>query len=152
MSAPEVVIQWTKLIVGYAQNGFCHEAFKLFCQIQRAGVKPNHITIASVLSACAKLSLFQQGQSVHALMFKSQIKSDVSVWNALVTMYFNCGSTEDAVKVFAKIPKRDLVSWNAIIAGFSQNGHYTEAMKHFSLLQHGGFQPGIPKMDVGTKH
>lgn len=141
MSAPEVVLQWTKLLVGYAQNGFCHEAFEIFCQIQRAGVKPNHITIASVLSACAKFALLQQGQSVHTLIVKSRIKSDVSIWNALITMYSNCGSTEDAVKVFTKMPKRDLVSWNAIIAGFAQKGNYTEALKHFSLLQHVDLKP-----------
>eukprot|EP01018_Ginkgo_biloba_P036783 Gb_13100 [translate_table: standard] len=132
---------WTKIIVEYAKNGLDEEALKLFGQMQRESVKPNHITFASVVSACGRLGVLEWGQSLHAVIFKTRCKADVSVWNALVTMYSNCGSIQDALKVFDETHKKDVVSWNAIIAGYVQSGHCREALRLFSDLQHGDCKP-----------
>eukprot|EP01018_Ginkgo_biloba_P038932 Gb_27926 [translate_table: standard] len=56
------VISWSAMIVGYAQHGHGKEALQLFKQMQKAGVKPNHITFVGVLFACSHVGLVDEGR------------------------------------------------------------------------------------------
>eukprot|EP01018_Ginkgo_biloba_P015477 Gb_20634 [translate_table: standard] len=135
------VVTWNAIIAGYAQNGHGKEALELFCQMQLGWIKLNHITFASVLSACAALATLQQGEEAHAHIIRSGYESDISVSNALVTMYAKCGSMEAAHKIFNKILERDIVSWNAIIAGYAQNEQGGHALNFFCKMQLAGMKP-----------
>ncbi|KAK3194875.1 hypothetical protein Dsin_026185 [Dipteronia sinensis] len=50
------VISWTSLVTGFAHNGSCEEALKYFCDMRIAGICPDQIVVASILSACAELT------------------------------------------------------------------------------------------------
>ncbi|KAH9306433.1 hypothetical protein KI387_010837, partial [Taxus chinensis] len=52
------VVSWTAMIAGYAQNGR-FEAWELFTQMQRSGVKPNEATITAILHLCARLTALE---------------------------------------------------------------------------------------------
>jgi pentatricopeptide repeat protein len=56
-------------------------------------------------------------------------------------MYAKCGSLEDALKVFNKMPSRDVVTWNAMIGGYAIHGHGKEALKQFEQMREEGVQP-----------
>uniref|UniRef100_UPI0040747504 Synthetic PPR-DYW protein n=1 Tax=synthetic construct TaxID=32630 RepID=UPI0040747504 len=135
------VVSWTAMISGYAQNGQSEEALELFREMQREGVKPDEVTLPSVLSACANLGALEQGKQIHAYVIKSGFESDVFVGSALIDMYAKCGSIEDARKVFDKMPERDVVSWNAMIAAYAQHGHGKEALQLFQQMQQEGVKP-----------
>jgi pentatricopeptide repeat protein len=45
---------------GYSQNGHPHEALAFFNEMQVQGIKPNSITIVSVLPVCADLLALEQ--------------------------------------------------------------------------------------------
>eukprot|EP01018_Ginkgo_biloba_P030868 Gb_12240 [translate_table: standard] len=132
---------WNSMIAAYAQNGFSEEAFKVFCQLQFEGVKSDQFTFASVLRACAMPEYLEQGKQVHQIIIKTQFDSDVCVASALITLYANCGSIDNAENVFDKMPERDSLSWNALIAGYEQNGHGENALKRFCQMQTAGMQP-----------
>eukprot|EP01018_Ginkgo_biloba_P001960 Gb_38297 [translate_table: standard] len=135
------VVSWNAMIAGYAQNGYGDQALKLFCQMVGEGIKPNHFTIASALTACAGIVALEQGKCVHALIMEIGFVSDIFVGGALIDMYAKCGSVEDAHKVFNEMPKRDVVSWNAMITGYAQNGPGEEAVKLFCQMQQAGTKP-----------
>lgn len=116
------VVSWTSLVTGYAYNGSYEEALKLFCQMRIAGVDPDQTITASVLSACAELTVLEFGQQVHTNFLKSGLRSTVSVDNSLVTMYAKCGCIEVAHKVFDSMSIRDVITWTALIIGYAQNG------------------------------
>eukprot|EP01018_Ginkgo_biloba_P001839 Gb_27521 [translate_table: standard] len=128
------VVSWTAMITGYAQNWQGEEALKFFRQMQAAGVKPNSITFASVLRACASLEDLEQGMKIHEEINRSGFHSNIFVGNALVDMYAKCGSIKNARYVFDKIPQRNVVSWNAMVAGYAQNGQVDEALKLFQKM------------------
>eukprot|EP01018_Ginkgo_biloba_P037431 Gb_29873 [translate_table: standard] len=129
------VVLWSSMIAGYAQNGHANEALTLFNQMQLSDVKPNSVTIVSVLPACACLGALQQGKWIHTYILRSGFDSDVSVCNSLVAMYAKCGSLEVAHQVFNKISEKDVVSWNTMITGYSQNGDTNKALKLFHQMQ-----------------
>eukprot|EP01018_Ginkgo_biloba_P001634 Gb_19896 [translate_table: standard] len=128
------VVSWTAMIAGYAENGHDEETLKLFREMQLAGVKPNLITFASVLRACASLGDLERGIDIHEEIIRSGFHSDVIVESALVDMYAKCGRIEKARSLFDKMHQRTAVSWTAMIAGYSQNGHVDEALKLFQKM------------------
>ncbi|XP_057831040.2 pentatricopeptide repeat-containing protein At4g13650-like [Cryptomeria japonica] len=54
------VISWNALVLGYAQNGFCNDALKLFEQMQHFGTHPGHVSFACVLFACSHAGLVDE--------------------------------------------------------------------------------------------
>ena len=53
------------MIAGYVHNGRNEEALKLFREMQRHDMKPNLMTLASVIAACADLVALEQGLEIH---------------------------------------------------------------------------------------
>ena len=49
------VISWCSIIAGCSQNGHFDESIKIFCRMLLDGIKPNSVTLASVLPSCAHL-------------------------------------------------------------------------------------------------
>eukprot|EP01018_Ginkgo_biloba_P009791 Gb_07727 [translate_table: standard] len=129
------VVSWNAMIAGYARNGLVDEAVKLLRQMQLTRVKPNSVTFASVLPACANFAALQQGKEAHDDVIRSGFQSDIIVGNALVDMYAKCGSIEDAWDVFDKMPRRDVVSWTTMIAGYAMHGRGKEALQLFEQMQ-----------------
>eukprot|EP01018_Ginkgo_biloba_P003474 Gb_25271 [translate_table: standard] len=135
------LVSWCSMIAGYAQNGHASEALTLLHQMQLAGMKPNAVTMVSVLSVCAHLGTLQQGKSIHGYIIRRGFELDVSVGNSLIAMYGKCGSVEIARKLFDKMSIKNVVSWNAMIAADSQNGHTNEALTLFHQMQLAGVKP-----------
>ncbi|KAH9326192.1 hypothetical protein KI387_006370 [Taxus chinensis] len=127
---------------GYVQKGDVHEAFKMFYDMQQVeGVKPNAMTISSILQACAHSTALQQGTEIHAYLIKSKTECNAYVWSALVDMYAKCGNTEIARQVFDNMPHRDVVAWTTMIAGYGIDGHGREAIFLFKQMQQVGTKP-----------
>jgi pentatricopeptide repeat protein len=129
------VVSWSAMIGGYVWNGYAHEALALFCQMQIAEVKPNAVTLMSVLEACAQLTAVQQGKEIHCCILKNGSLSDLLVGTALVTMYVKCGCIEIARRLFDQMPNKDVVAWSAMISGYAQNGYASEALVLFRQMQ-----------------
>eukprot|EP01018_Ginkgo_biloba_P009699 Gb_23924 [translate_table: standard] len=127
-------VSWTAIISGYTLQGYGDEAFKLFCEMRQASIKPDQFTLASVLKACSSTAALKRGKLVHVSVIKAGYESDIFVGNALIDMYAKCGRVEDACKVFEKMANRDLVTWNGMMGGYIQNGHGDEALEIFCKM------------------
>ncbi|XP_058104817.1 pentatricopeptide repeat-containing protein At2g03880, mitochondrial [Magnolia sinica] len=128
------VISWTALITGYGQHGFHENALKLFSQMRIERIESDAFVIASVLSACAGLTLLEFGRQVHAIFVRSGFRSSPSIDNSLVTMYAKCGCIEDAHQVFDLMMIRDVVSWTALLVGYAQNGRGKESIHLYDRM------------------
>ncbi|KAL2521409.1 Pentatricopeptide repeat-containing protein [Forsythia ovata] len=137
---PDLVL-WTSMIGGYVQNGDNESAINLYCRMQREGIAPNELTMASVLKACSSLSALEQGKQVHTHVLKNGFSLEVPIGSALSTMYAKCGSLDDGNLIFRRMPARDVASWNAMISGLSQNGLGIAALELFEEMQLEGARP-----------
>jgi len=130
------VVSWSAMIGGYAQQGFCEEALRLYCQmLQCSGIEPNRVTFVTTLGACTGLAVLEKGKEVHAHIIRIGINSEIVLENALIDMYAKCASMEDACKVFDRMLQRDVVSWTAIIAGYAYVSQGEKAIVCFSQMQ-----------------
>ena len=132
---------WNAIIAGYSQNGYLNEALAFLNEMQIQGIKPNSMTMISILPACANFIALQQGKQIHGYAIRSGFESNVVVGNALVDMYAKCGNVNIAHKLFERMAERNVVSWNAIIAGYSQNSQPHESLAFFNKMQAQGTKP-----------
>ncbi|KAF8408825.1 hypothetical protein HHK36_004894 [Tetracentron sinense] len=134
-------IAWTAVISGFVTNEEYEKAFLWYIQMLRKEIKPNTLTLSSVLSASAGLVSLNQGLQIHAQVLKMYMESDVSIQNSLVSMHAKCGNIGDAYQIFSNISAPNLVSVNSMITGFAQHGFGEEALQLFKKMQTEGHEP-----------
>ncbi|KAJ3690929.1 hypothetical protein LUZ61_020093 [Rhynchospora tenuis] len=129
------VVSWNSMIDGYTQNGNYKDALELYKLLLREGIEPDEVTFIGALHACGELGNLDVGKEVHKLAVKLGFGSNLSVMNALISMYCKCRSVDLACEVFKTLPQKTLVSWNAMILGYAQNGYPQKAITLFRDLQ-----------------
>ncbi|XP_020266842.1 pentatricopeptide repeat-containing protein At4g04370 [Asparagus officinalis] len=134
-AADRDVVLWTAMISGLVQNDGADKALVVFQRMLKSGVMPATTTVASVLSACAQLSLLLVGASIHCFIIRRRLSMDIAAKNSLITMYAKCGHLTQSYLIFEKMDEKDLVSWNAIVSGYAQNGHLEEAFDLFTRMR-----------------
>ncbi|XP_031491565.1 pentatricopeptide repeat-containing protein At2g20540-like [Nymphaea colorata] len=128
------LLSWSTMISGYIQSGQASEALELFHKMQLAGVGPDAVTMASVLSACAQIGALDTGKWVHAYVERKKLRHDVVLSTSLIDMYAKCGLIDMALQVFNTMQHRNLYSWNALICGLAMHGMGHEALEFFGHM------------------
>ncbi|CAN4096626.1 unnamed protein product [Withania somnifera] len=139
---PRNMISWNTLISGCHLNGLPMGCFHLFSEIVSESLMPNSFTLSIILSVCASISALREGKEIHTYILKSGFISEISLGNALITLYAKCGLLHWSIKVFQKMTQKDIVSWNSIITAYAQHGKGMEAVQCFEMMQElGGVKP-----------
>ncbi|EEF45402.1 pentatricopeptide repeat-containing protein At5g19020, mitochondrial [Ricinus communis] len=131
------VFSWSTMISGYTQNEQPNLALELFHKMVASGIKPNEVTMVSVLSAIATSGTLKEGRWAHEYVHNNSITVSDNLSAAIIDMYAKCGSINNALEVFYEIrEKASTVSpWNAIICGLAVHGHANLSLKIFSDLE-----------------
>ncbi|KAJ6388313.1 hypothetical protein OIU77_026815 [Salix suchowensis] len=129
------VISWTEIIFGYVKKGEFNEALKLFRKMNMDGIKPDSLSISSVLPACARTVAHKNGKEIHGYSLRNGIDNDLVVQNATMDMYAKSGLVDYALKVFERMKKRDVISWTVMILGFSLHGKGEIGVEFFCRME-----------------
>lgn len=135
------VVSWTAMVTGYARMGSNADALHMFHMMQLAGVKPDWISLLSVLPACTQLGALELGKWIHFYAEKNGLLQKTSVCNALVEMYAKNGNIDQAWQVFNKMLQRDVISWSTMIGGLANHGKAPEAIRLFLEMQKTTIEP-----------
>ncbi|KAJ0469639.1 putative tetratricopeptide-like helical domain superfamily [Helianthus annuus] len=134
---------WTSMIAGYV--GICDYsmAFDCFRQMQLAGIKPNRVTLISVLPACVELRAIGLGYSIHGYAFRHGCDSNIRLLSSLVHLYSQHADSLPLAKlIFETITQKDVVLWSSVIAGCSRDKQNAEkSISLFNRMQKEGIQP-----------
>ncbi|CAN6692765.1 unnamed protein product [Malus baccata var. baccata] len=134
-------ISWNAVIAGFSNIGNSEEALQCFSEMRQAGFSMNFFTFASILSAVGTLSALEEGQKIHALIFKSGHASNLCVQNGLVSMYARCGAIHDSKRVFNLMNEHDVISWNSLLSGYAHHGFGLEAVELFEEMRRTEVKP-----------
>ncbi|XP_059635782.1 pentatricopeptide repeat-containing protein At4g30700 [Cornus florida] len=137
-SPEKSLASWNAMISGYAQNGLTETAISLFREMQMLHIRPNPVTVTSILSACAQLGAISLGKWVHDLINRENFESNIYVSTALIDMYAKCGNIGEARQLFDIMPEKNMVTWNVMISGYGLHGHGNEALKLFTKMVDSG--------------
>ncbi|ESQ32279.1 hypothetical protein EUTSA_v10005537mg [Eutrema salsugineum] len=136
-----VVESWNVMISGYVSVGNWFKAIEVFDQIVSVGVKPDVVTLTSVLPACSQLAALEKGKRIHLIIKESRLQTDELLMNALLDMYSKCGDVKEASRIFKSIRVKDVVSWTVMISAYGSHGQPREALYHFDEMQKFGVKP-----------
>ncbi|XP_077251110.1 pentatricopeptide repeat-containing protein DOT4, chloroplastic-like [Tasmannia lanceolata] len=134
------IVSWNSIIGGNSKNCQPSEALGLFSEMQLE-IKPNSVTMACILPACASLSALERGREIHGHILRNGFFLDGYVANALVDMYVKCGALVLARFLFDRMPVKDLISWTVMIAGYGMHGRGRDAIEVFKKMRNMGIEP-----------
>ncbi|KAL5717986.1 hypothetical protein ACHQM5_010932 [Ranunculus cassubicifolius] len=135
------LISWTAMITGYAQNGHPKEALCLFRKMETIGIKPDAVTMTSVMSAIGQLGESDLAHSIGSYVKRERIQRNAKVLTALLDMHAKCGNIVEACQTFEEIPDPDVYPYSALITGLASHGHGLKALDLFKRMQEAGVEP-----------
>jgi pentatricopeptide repeat protein len=122
------------MISGFVLNGMDFDALKMLQWALSKNLRPNAVTLASVLPACAGLAALKLGKELHAKILKIGLEGRCYVGSAIIDMYAKCGRLDLACLVFSRMSERDAICWNSMITSYSQNALPKEAIDLFRQM------------------
>ncbi|XP_022720069.1 pentatricopeptide repeat-containing protein At3g12770-like [Durio zibethinus] len=99
------VILWNSMITGYGMHGQGHEALDIYSRMLEEGLKPNHTTFISLLSACSHSGLVKQGRSLFLSMESDHnIRPTEKHYACYVDLLSRAGHLEEAGALIKQMP------------------------------------------------
>ncbi|GLJ21585.1 hypothetical protein SUGI_0400670 [Cryptomeria japonica] len=123
------VISWNAIIGGYRMHGHGEEALRLFDDMRRQGVRPDHITIIAVLSACSHSGLVDEGWRHFEQMTKDYgVLPCVQHYACMVDILGRAGHLDEAHQFIKMMPLKPNSSvWGALLGACRIYGNITLA-------------------------
>ncbi|PHT57447.1 hypothetical protein CQW23_05933 [Capsicum baccatum] len=149
------VMTWTTMIHRFISDGDIKNALWFSQKMQLEGVKPNAVTLASLLAACASLPHLRLGKCLHGWAIRQDLQAAVNVETGLIDMYAKCNcfrlgyqrshrafqvNLSEAVKPNNATPK-------SVLPAFSIEADLRQALSIHSYLLRSGF---VTRTEVAT--
>ncbi|KAK8968769.1 Pentatricopeptide repeat-containing protein [Platanthera guangdongensis] len=135
------VISWSSLISAHASCKQSGEALQAFSEMLCSGVKPNSVTLCTVLPVCAaasKAATFLK--EIHGFSVRNGFKDDVWVGSRLIVFYAKALNLRLARFIFDGLLARDAVTWNVMLSSYFSVGNSEEALEIFRRMESGEAQ------------
>ncbi|CAN8277571.1 unnamed protein product [Cochlearia groenlandica] len=110
------VISLNTMIYSYAQNGLGQEALEIFDRMINLGLKPNDVTVLSVLLACNNSRLVEKGCEFFKSFKKDKILLTNDHYACMVDMLGRAGRLVEAGKLITEVKKPDLVLYRTLLS------------------------------------
>lgn len=132
------VVSWTSLSSCYVTCHLPRKGLEKFREMVLDGVRPNVVTVSSILPACTELRALNLGREIHGFVVKHGMGENLFVCSALVSMYASCLSIRKAQLVFDNMSQRDSVLWNVILTAYFSNKECEKGLDLFFQMRHEG--------------
>lgn len=130
-------VTWNAMICGYAYHGFAEEALKIYEDMKKEKVKPNHATFISVLRACGHMGLVEKGWDHFCSMQSYGLDPQLDHYSCMVDMLGKSGQVSKALQLIEDMPcEADDVIWRTLLSVCKMYGNVEVAEKAAnSILQ-----------------
>nr|CAD1838907.1 unnamed protein product [Ananas comosus var. bracteatus] len=146
------VISWNSMISGYSQNGQWSVAIELFKEmVSVEGLRPDEITISSVLSACGHLGILHFGKWV--VDYAKENKLDSVTYLGVLTACSHGGLPKEGRRVFNAIENPNVDHYACKVDLLCRAGRLDEARKvvdEMPMKPHAGLYGAL--LNAGRKY
>ncbi|XP_015089440.1 putative pentatricopeptide repeat-containing protein At5g08490 isoform X2 [Solanum pennellii] len=132
---------WNLMVRAYAENDCPHQAVSLFTELLHHKMRPDTMSILSLLPVCAQMASSNLLKQCHAYVIRAFLDNDVYLVGALVDVYSKCATLKYAYKLFQSSPVKDLVMFTAMVGGYAMHGMGEEALGIFYHMLEMDFKP-----------
>ncbi|XP_010246861.1 PREDICTED: pentatricopeptide repeat-containing protein DOT4, chloroplastic-like [Nelumbo nucifera] len=119
---------------------------EMFSHVRLHGLTPNSFTMVAILVTLKGLLDPMLGHSIHGLIIKTGLASNLTVGTAMLDAFAKCGNIVDSYKLFEQIREPSLVTYTAMISGFIHNELFEEAFMLFNQLRPSNVLPNSVTM------
>ncbi|XP_074562112.1 pentatricopeptide repeat-containing protein At1g71490 [Curcuma longa] len=114
-------VSYTSMIAGYGSQGEGIAALQLFDQMIDRGMKPDHINMVAVLSACSHSGLVSQGQKLFDMMVDTYgIVPQMEHYSCMVDLFARAGLVVKAEELLNQAPIPPTAAMWAALVGACQ--------------------------------
>ncbi|KAK4479194.1 hypothetical protein RD792_014705 [Penstemon davidsonii] len=124
-----------------SKEGKLKEAVELLGLLEQDSLEVDLPRYLALMKACGENEALEEAKSVHEHLLKLMGHIDVRTYNKILEMYSECGSMENALAVFHKMPKRNLTSWDIMIFWLAKNGFGEDSIELFEEFKRSGLKP-----------
>nr|XP_043625828.1 putative pentatricopeptide repeat-containing protein At5g08490 [Erigeron canadensis] len=129
---------WNLMVRAKAINGYPDQAIDLFHELLNCGMKPDTMTIMSILPVATQMASVQMLKQCHGYLVRSCFQ-DVQLKGAFLDAYSKCGSITSARKLFNSSCYKDLVIYTSMVGGYATHGMGEEALQvYYQMVENGG--------------
>lgn len=120
-------VTYTSLIAGYGIQGEGKAALKLFKEMNASLIRPDHVTMIAVLSACSHSGLLIEGQMLFEKMSRVYgITPRLEHFACMVDLYGRAGLIQKAVKILKNMKYKPTQAMWATLIGACRKHRNTE--------------------------
>lgn len=118
-------VPWNTLIACHGFHGHGEKAVMLFKEMLDEGVKPDHITFVTLLSACSHSGLVDEGEWCFEMMQTDYgITPSLKHYGCMVDLYGRAGQLEIALNFIKSMPLQpDASIWGALLSACRVHGN-----------------------------
>lgn len=126
-SSQKDLVMFTSMISGYAMHGKGEEALKVFNNMLESGVKPDHVVMTAILSACSHTGLVNQGLNIfHSMEEVHHMQPTMEHYACVVDLLSRGGRVNDAYSFAIGMPvEPDANIWGTLL-GACKTHHEVE--------------------------
>lgn len=139
------IFTWNSVLCVHDYCGDHDGTLALFERMLCSGIRPDLVTLTTVLPTCGRLAALKQGREIHGYMIVNGLlnrnSNDEFINNSLMDMYAKCGDLRDAQMVFDSMRNKDSASWNIMINGYGVQSCGELALDMFSRMCRAGVKP-----------
>ncbi|KAI4355211.1 hypothetical protein L6164_004005 [Bauhinia variegata] len=134
---------WNTITIVNLRSERWVNSLELFHKMQLASAKATTATIVKILQACGKLRALNEGKQIHGYVLRCALESELSICNAIISMYSRNNKLKLARAVFDSMEDRDLSSWNSIISSYAVAGYLNDCWDLFQEMESSNVKPDI---------
>ncbi|XP_024518733.1 pentatricopeptide repeat-containing protein At1g06140, mitochondrial-like [Selaginella moellendorffii] len=112
------LVTWNAILAGYARQGDAASVLGLFPRFREEGLRPDEITLASVLTACSRAGLVDKGREIFESMSSSYgVAPSLEHYHCMVDLLGRANRLEEAMAVVKSMPfEANGVTWMTVLA------------------------------------
>lgn len=118
-------VTYTSMIAGYGMQGEGQAALKLFQEMNQLQIKPDHVTMVAILSACSHSGLVMQGTTLFEKMSSIYgITPRLEHYACMVDLFGRAGLIKKAKETIKRMPyKPTAAMWATVIGACRIHGN-----------------------------
>ncbi|XP_022763063.1 pentatricopeptide repeat-containing protein At4g13650-like [Durio zibethinus] len=129
------LVSCNAMIAGFVTNELFEEAILLFKKLRKCGLVPNVATAVSIIQSCVGLDLRVVCESIHGLIVKFGLASDIRVNNSVLDMYSCLMDLDAATAIFEGMKHKDVISWTTMMGLLVNHEYATNAIELFCKMK-----------------
>ncbi|KAJ3672320.1 hypothetical protein LUZ60_007041 [Juncus effusus] len=129
------LVSWNCIFSGLVHADLCSEAFELFDSMIKERIERNEVTLVTLLQLCKKEENAMFCKSIHGLIVRKMLFSNLPLLNSLLDAYAKCNLMEFALRFFEQIGGGDVITWSTMVSGYASCGRPNEAIAFFKESQ-----------------